>query len=227
MSIQHWPKHDRPRERLIEQGAQTLSDAELLAIFLRTGLPGKSAVELAREMISHFGGLGKLNQVSLDDWQQIKGLGQAKYAQLKACLEMARRCLAQELRESSTSLHNPTLFEQFARAHIGFSSVEQFLAIALDNHLRVQGHRILSSGTINKTAVYPRELVRFAIEQNASRIMIAHNHPSNCCEPSLADDQLTRTLADALRLIDIDLVDHLIVGTSNSYSYRQQNRPPF
>ncbi|EDM82497.1 UPF0758 domain-containing protein, partial [Limnobacter sp. MED105] len=149
MSIQSWPKHDRPRERLIKQGAQALSDAELLAIFLRTGLPGKSAVDLAREMISQFGGLQNLNRVSLAEWIQVRGLGEAKYAQLRACLEMAKRCLSHELQEAEQGLlASPDLFEQFVRAQIGLSEVENFLVIALDSQLKVLDHKILSSGTV-------------------------------------------------------------------------------
>lgn len=231
MSIQSWPKHDRPRERLIKQGAQALSDAELLAIFLRTGLPGKSAVDLAREMITQFGGLQNLNRVSLAEWVQIRGLGEAKYAQLRACLEMAKRCLAHqlshELQEKPNLLGTPDLFEQFVRAQIGLSDIENFLVIALDSQLKVLDHKILSSGTVNKTAVFPREVLKFAIQTNAPRLMVAHNHPSDCCTPSSADDRLTRELSTALALVDIDLVDHLIVGPSCVYSYRLNNRPPF
>ncbi|MDP3272880.1 DNA repair protein RadC [Limnobacter sp.] len=232
MSIQSWPKHDRPRERLIKQGAQALSDAELLAIFLRTGLPGKSAVDLAREMISQFGGLQNLNRVSLAEWVQIRGLGEAKYAQLRACLEMAKRCLSHqlshELQETPHGmLASPDLFEQFVRAQIGLSEIEHFLVIALDSQLKVLDHKILSSGTVNKTVVFPREVLKFAIQTNAPRIMMAHNHPSDCCTPSSADDRLTHELSSALALVDIELVDHLVVGPNCGYSYRLHNRPPF
>lgn len=231
MSIQSWPKHDRPRERLIKQGAQALSDAELLAIFLRTGLPGKSAVDLAREMITQFGGLQNLNRVSLAEWVQIRGLGEAKYAQLRACLEMAKRCLSHqlshELQDKPNLLGTPDLFEQFVRAQIGLSDIEHFMVIALDSQLKVLDNKILSSGTVNKTAVFPREVLKFAIHTNAPRMMVAHNHPSDCCTPSGADDRLTRELHSALALVDIELVDHLVVGPSCGYSYRLNNRPPF
>lgn len=228
MSIQSWPKHDRPRERLIKQGAQALSDAELLAIFLRTGLPGKSAVDLAREMITQFGGLHNLNRVSLADWVQIRGLGEAKYAQLRACLEMAKRCLSHELQDTpSHLLASPDVFEQFVRVQIGLSDIENFMAIALDSQLKVLDHKILSTGTVNKTAVFPREVLKFAIYTNAPRIMVAHNHPSNCCTPSSADDRLTRELHAALALVDIELVDHLVIGPTCGYSYRLHNRSPF
>lgn len=227
MSIQSWPKHDRPRERLIKQGAHALSDAELLAIFLRTGLPGKSAVDLAREMITQFGGLQNLNRVSLAEWVKVRGLGEAKYAQLRACLEMAKRCLTHELQENQLLLGSPELFEQFVRAQIGLSDVEQFMAVALNSQLKVIEHKILSSGTVNKTAVFPREVLKFALHSNAPRIMVAHNHPSNCCTPSQADDRLTRELCSALALIDIELVDHLVVGPSCGYSYRAHQRAPF
>ncbi|HEX4919053.1 MAG TPA: DNA repair protein RadC [Limnobacter sp.] len=227
MSIQHWPKHDRPRERLIQQGAESLSDAELLAIFLRTGLPGKSAVELARDMIVQFGGLQNLNRVSLEDWLKVRGLGQAKYAQLRACLEMAKRCLSHELQDKQLNLNDPSALERFVRAHIGLSQVENFLAIALDSQLKVLAHKVLFQGTVNKTAVYPREILKFAIAHNAPRIMVAHNHPSDHCHPSAADDRLTRQLHEALALVDIELVDHLVIGPSGAYSYRGNNRSPF
>ncbi|HEX4855369.1 MAG TPA: DNA repair protein RadC [Limnobacter sp.] len=227
MSIQSWPQHDRPRERLIRQGAQALSDAELLAIFLRTGLPGKSAVDLAREMINHFGGLQNLNRVSLADWLQIRGLGEAKYAQLRACLEMAKRCLSHEIREMPQDSSTPELLIQFVRAQIGLSKIEHFLVIALDSQLKVLTQKVISSGTVNKTAVFPREVLKFAIHANSPRVVVAHNHPSDNCTPSSADDRLTRDLYSALALVDIELVDHLVVGPGCSYSYRLNNRPPF
>lgn len=231
MSIQQWPEHERPRERLINQGADSLSDAELLAIFLRTGLPGKSAVDLARDIILKFGNLRALNRISLKDWNSVPGLGAAKYAQLKACLEMARRCLGDELRHEARdeppAISDPDRFVRFARAQIGLSDVEQFLVLALNNQLRMVAHKVLFTGTVNKTAVFPREVLRFAIEHQASRIMVAHNHPSNLCTPSAADDQLTLTLNSALALVDIELVDHLVVGQTTAYSYRQQGRTPY
>jgi DNA repair protein RadC len=227
MSIQQWPKNDRPRERLIAQGAEFLSDAELLAIFLRTGLPGKSAVDLAREMIVQFGGLRNLNRVDLTQWKSIRGLGEAKFAQLKACLEMAKRCLGDELKQNQNNLSTPTLLEEFVRLHIGLSEIENFLVIALDSQLNVISQKILSSGTVNKAAVFPREVLKFALHNNAPRLMIAHNHPSNECTPSQADDRLTQDLKSALHLIDIELVDHLVVGPSCSYSYRNTSRSPF
>lgn len=204
-----------------------MSDAELLAIFLRTGLPGKSAVDLAREIIQTFGGLQNLNRVHLKDWLKVKGLGEAKYAQLQACLEMARRCLSGELNDPQQLVNSPERFEQFARAHIGLSGVEQFLVIALDSQLKVIQHRVLFSGTVNKTAVFPREVLKFALDCQASRVMVAHNHPSDCCTPSAADDKLTRDLFAALRLVDIELTDHLIVGKSCLFSYREALRNPF
>lgn len=227
MTIQDWPENERPRERLIRQGAHALSDAELLAIFLRTSLPGKSAVDLAREMISQFGGLQNLNRVSLTEWNRIKGLGEAKYAQLRACLEMAKRCLIVEMQDNSQLVGTPDTLKQFARAQIGLSEVEHFLAIALDTQLKVLDHRILSSGTVNKTAVFPREVLKFALAANAPRLIVAHNHPSDSCMPSAADDRLTRELYTALNLVDIELVDHFVIGPTCSYSYRLQNRPPF
>ncbi len=226
MSMQNWPKQDRPRERLIRQGPQSLSDSELLAIFLRTGLPGKSAVDLAREIINQFGSLQQLNQVTLAQWCSVPGLGEAKFAQFKACLEMASRCLNHQLQEINF-LSRPDLLESFVRAQIGISPVEKFLVIALDSQLKVIQHQIIAEGTVNKTAVFPREVLRFAIENNAPRLMVAHNHPSGHCQPSQADDHLTQTLHDAMLLMDIELVDHLIVSGCASFSYRTQGRKPF
>lgn len=226
MSMQNWPEQDRPRERLIRQGPQSLSDSELLAIFLRTGLPGKSAVDLAREIIHQFGSLQQLNQVTLTQWCSVPGLGEAKFAQFKACLEMASRCLNHQLQETSL-LNRPDLLERFVRAQIGMSTVEKFLVIALDSQLKVIHHQIIAEGTVNKTAVFPREVIKFAIEHNAPRLMVAHNHPSGVCSPSQADDALTHTLHEAASLMDIELVDHLIVGSSQSFSYRTQGRRPF
>lgn len=227
MTINQWPVHDRPRERLLQQGAHSLSDAELLAIFLRTGVKGKSAVELAREMIQRYGSLQQLNCISQEQFCAMAGLGHAKYAQFKAVMEMAKRCLNHQLKNTPETLDNPNLLEQFVRAQIGLESVEKFLVIGMNSRLQVVSHAVLSSGTVNKTAVYPREVVKFAIAHNASRMMIAHNHPSGDCTPSQADDQLTYTLKQALDLIDIDLVDHLVVSPQQAFSYRQISRWPF
>lgn len=226
MAINQWLAQERPRERLLSQGAQSLSEAELLAIFLRTGIPGKNAVELARDLLSHFGSLRELSRSSLDNFCSQPGMGPAKYCQLAACIEMARRCLEGELREP-TALHRPDLLIKFVQSLIGLSRIEQFLVIALDNQLQVIDHGIISQDTVNKAAVYPREVAKFAIEKHASRLMIAHNHPSGNCQPSNADDQLTVTLKSALDMLDIGLVDHVIVGGSNSFSYAGQGRKPF
>ncbi|MDX1668413.1 MAG: DNA repair protein RadC [Limnobacter sp.] len=227
MSIQHWPVSERPRERLLSQGAPSLSDAELLAIFLRTGIKGKSAVDLAREILASHGSLQALNRISEQEFCSIPGLGPAKYCQFKAVLEMASRCLGGELKENTQSLHHPQLLEQFVRLQIGLATIEKFLVIGMDNQLQVLAHAVLASGTVNKTAVYPREVVKFAITHNATRMMIAHNHPSGHCIPSAADDSLTLTLKKALNLLDIELVDHLIVSHARSYSYRLEQRAPF
>lgn len=227
MTITQWPVDDRPRERLLKKGASSLSDAELLAIFLRTGIPGKSAVDLAREMLQKFGSLQELSQVKMEEFCSIPGLGPAKYSQFKAVLEMANRCLSHELKETPQSLHHPELLERFVRLQIGLEPIEKFLVIGMDAQLQVLAHSVMASGTVNKAAVYPREVVKFAIAHNASRMMIAHNHPSGHCLPSAADDALTDTLKQALGLLDIELVDHLIVSRSSSYSYRMERRAPF
>lgn len=226
MPLQDWPEAERPRERLLRQGAHTLSDAELLAIFLRTGVVGKSAVDLARDLIALHGSLQTLSQIDLDTWCRMAGLGPAKYAQFKACLEMARRCLVGELQAPRTVINDPSKLIQLAQLQIGLSPVEQLLVIGLDSQLRLLKHEVLFTGTINQTAVYPREVLQFALEVQASRLMLAHNHPSGHCQPSAADDQLTRTLQQALGLIDVELVDHLIVCGDQHYSYRQAGRLP-
>ncbi len=142
-------------------------------------------------------------------------------------MEMAKRCLGHQLRETPQTLDNPNLLEQFVRAQIGLETIEKFLVIGMNSRLQVISHTILSTGTVNKTAVYPREVVKFGITHHVSRMMIAHNHPSGDCTPSQADDQLTHTLKQALELIDIDLVDHLVVSPQHAFSYRQARRWPF
>lgn len=226
MAINHWPKHERPRERLLKAGAYALSDAELLAIFLRTGIPGRSAVELARDLLKHFGGLHKLASASLESFCEFPGMGPAKYCQLSAAIEMSKRCFQEKL-ETADTLNTPSLLFQFVQNEIGLSSTEKFLVIALDSHLKVIKQQVISQGTVNKAAVYPREVAKFALDQHASRVMIAHNHPSGHCHPSVADDQLTHTLKAALNTLEIDLVDHVIVSKSDYYSYATQGRSPF
>ncbi|WP_373975109.1 DNA repair protein RadC [Chitinibacter sp. SCUT-21] len=211
MSITEWPSDERPREKLLLHGATALSDAELLAIFLRVGLPGKSAVDLARELLQHFGSLEALFAAQLADFDAISGVGSAKYAQLQAVLEMSRRALAEQLKVRD-SFSNPTAVRDYLRLRLRGIAHEEFHALYLDTNYHLISAQTLFKGSLNETRVYPRELAKQAILHNAAAIIIAHNHPSGCAEPSSADILLTRQLQHALDLLEIKLIDHFIVA---------------
>ncbi len=211
MSIIDWPAAERPREKLIEKGAAALSDAELLAIFLRTGVQGVSAVELARRLLDEFGGLKPLLNASQAEFCQSRGLGQAKYAQLQAVLEMARRHLFESLQHGD-ALCSPQETRRYLQAQLQGYSHEVFAALFLDNRNRVIRFEKMFYGTIDGASVYPREVVRMAIKHNAAAVIFAHNHPSGVAEPSRADEQITQRLKDALALIDVRVLDHMVVG---------------
>jgi DNA repair protein RadC len=220
MAISDWPLSERPREKLLQRGSSALSDAELLAIFLRTGVAGKSAVDLARELLHHFGSLRALLSANEKDFCAALGLGKAKFCQLQAVLEMASRYLSEEL-TSSSALDNPTLVKRMVKSRLASFQQEVFAALFLDNRLCLLNFEILFRGTINGASVYPREIVKRALELNAAAIIFAHNHPSGNAEPSASDKQITRTLVDALALIDVRVVDHLIVGGTEPYSFSE------
>lgn len=211
MAISDWPEQERPREKLLKQGAEQLSDAELLAIFLRTGVAGKSAVDLARELIGQFGSLRALLGASHTQFCQGHGLGLAKYAQLQAVLEMGRRYLSEELsqRDCFTS---PALTGRFLNSRLRHRNREVFTLMLLDNQHRLVLYKELFEGTLDAAAVYPREVVKLALKSNAAAVILAHSHPSGVAEPSLADQQITRRLVDALALVDIRVLDHLVIG---------------
>lgn len=211
MAITDWPADERPRERLLNQGAAALSDAELLAIFLRTGVAGRSAVDLARDLLTHFGGVRGLLNAQHAAFTQAKGLGDAKFAQLQAVLELARRHFAEELAEGSV-LDSPDATRRFLQAHLRDSAQEVFAVLFLDNQHRTLAFERLFYGTINQAAVHPREVVKAVLRHNAAAVILAHNHPSGIAEPSLADRDITIRLRDALNLIDVGLLDHMIVG---------------
>ncbi len=211
MSIRLWPAAERPREKLLNRGASALSDAELLAIFLRTGLPGLSAVELARGLLQKFGSLRQLLSSSQADFCAHKGLGIAKYVQLQAILEISRRHLAEEL-ERGDCLSSPRQTANYLRSMLRDLPHEQFVCLMLDNRHRVMTTRVLFRGTINGASVHPREVVKQALADNAAAVILAHNHPSGIAEPSQADIQITHRLRDALALVDIRVLDHVIVG---------------
>lgn len=211
MSIRDWPETERPREKLLARGAAALSDAELLAVFLRTGVAGLSAVDLARELLSTFGGLRSLLSADVERFCAAKGLGRAKFAQLQAVLELSRRHLAEELHREGV-LRDPDSTRRFLQARLRDEARELFGMLLLDNQHQVLAFEVLAMGTINAAAVYPREVVKAALRRNAAAVIFAHNHPSGVAEPSAADRELTDRLITALRTVDIRVLDHVIVG---------------
>jgi DNA repair protein RadC len=211
MPITDWPVEERPREKLLRQGANALSDAELLAIFLRTGTTGLSAVDLARMLLKEFGGLSKLLTTDQQRFCQSKGLGVAKYAQLQASLEISRRYLHEQLRQSD-NLTNPQQSRRYLQSKLRHYSHEVFACLFLDNRNRVIAYEELFRGTIGTTTVHPREVVKTALGYNAAALILAHNHPSGVTDPSQADRALTLRLKKALDLVDIRVLDHIIVG---------------
>ncbi len=219
--IRAWPAGERPRERLLAQGAAALSDAELVAIFLRTGLPGKSAVDLARELLSRFGGLRGLLGADAAMLCACAGLGPAKYAQLQAALEMARRHLGEQLARGDV-LSDPAATRRFLQARMRDCPHEVFACLYLDNQHRVLGFEELFRGTLDGASVYPREVVKAALKSNAAALIFAHNHPSGVAEPSAADRSLTQRLRAALALVDIRVLDHLVVGDGEAVSLAER-----
>ncbi|AOS96277.1 hypothetical protein AUP74_00810 [Microbulbifer aggregans] len=221
MAITDWPAAERPREKLLQRGASALSDAELLAIFLRTGLPGLSAVDLARQLLADFGGLRPLLEASRSDFCRAKGLGDAKFVQLQAVLEMARRHLAETLQRSD-ALCSPQAVRDFLAAQLRHRRREVFCCLYLDSQHRVIAFEELFEGTLNAASVYPREVVQAALQQGAAAVILAHNHPSGISEPSQADLWITERLSQALELVDIKVLDHMIVGEGAALSFAEQ-----
>lgn len=221
MSIRDWPEGERPREKLLQRGPQALSDAELLAIFLRTGVAGKSAVDLARELVARFGGLRGLLRADQAQFCAAKGLGQAKYVQLQAVLEIARRHLGEALAEPQ-GLRDPGQAKAFLRARLRDLDHEAFAALFLDTQHRVLAFEVLARGTLNSASVYPREVVKSALRHNAGALIFAHNHPSGVAEPSQADRALTTRLKDALGLVDIRVLDHFVIGEGEPVSFAER-----
>ena len=221
MSIRDWPAAERPREKLLEQGPAALSDAELLAIFLRTGVAGCSAVDLARQLLSDFGSLRALLEADRVGFSARLGLGPAKYAQLQAVLEMARRHLAERLRRDS-ALESPQAVRDYLKAQLRHEHHEVFGCLFLDSKHRVLAYEALFRGTIDGASVYPRQVVKRALAHNAAALILTHNHPSGVAEPSQADRVLTARLKDALALVDIRVLDHFIVGDGEPLSMAER-----
>jgi len=220
MSIQDWPEGDRPREKLLAQGAAVLSDAELLAIFLRTGIKGKTAVDLARDLLTEFGSLRALLQADCENFTRAKGLGTAKYAQLQAVLEMARRHTFEEL-DRGDVLTSPEATRAYLSQQLRHYQYEVFACLFLDNQHHILEFEELFRGTIDSASVYPREVVKKALAHNAAAVIFAHNHPSGISEPSQADKLITDKLKQALALIDIRVLDHFIIGDGMPYSFAE------
>lgn len=221
MSIRDWPASDRPREKLLERGAAILTDAELLAIFLRTGLPGRSAVDLARELLNRFGSLRGLLAASQREFCAANGLGQAKYAQLQAVLEMGRRHLDEDLRERD-ALSDPPAVRRYLQARLRGLDHEVFAALFLDSQHRLIAYEAITHGTIDGASIYPREVVKAALRLGAAAIIFAHNHPSGVAEPSAADRVLTERLREALQLVDVRVLDHFVIGEGRPVSFAER-----
>ena len=211
MPINHWPSSERPREKLLSRGAAALSDAELIAIFLRTGTRGKSAVDLARELLGQFGNLRGLLRVGAAEFCAVPGVGEARYAELQAILEIGRRHLSEGLAEREP-LRDPSAVRQMLQSRLRDREHETFAALFLDNQHRVIAFEELSQGTIDGASVYPREVIKAALRLGAAAVIFAHNHPSGVAEPSAADRALTERLKAALAQVDIRVLDHFVVG---------------
>jgi DNA repair protein RadC len=221
MAISDWPESERPREKLLKNGAANLSDAELLAIFLRTGMAGKSAVDLARELLTEFDGLTGLFSADQSAFSKVRGMGPAKYAQLQAVLEMARRALAEKMK-SGDAMSSPQSVRDYLRLTLQGKKYEIFVGIFLDAQNRTIAAEELFKGTLTQTSVYPREVVKRALHHNAAAIIFAHNHPSGLAEPSRADEILTQSLKRALALVDVNVLDHFIVGAGSVMSFAER-----
>jgi DNA repair protein RadC len=221
MRIADWPADERPRERLLKHGARALSEAELLAILLRTGIAGVSAVELGRALLARFGNLQRLFAATLPEIAAVRGLGPAKYVQLQAVVEMARRALQESIGERD-ALASPQAVREFLQLSLAGRAHEVFVAMFLDSQNRLLASEDLFRGTLTQTSVYPREVVKTALRYNAAGVIFAHNHPSGVAEPSRADELLTQTLKQALALVEIKTLDHFIVAGSRTVSFAER-----
>jgi len=221
MGINDWPVEERPRERLLARGAAQLTDAELIAVCLGTGIRGASAVALARDLIARFSGLRGLLCAEQQALRATRGLGTAKTAQLAAILEIARRCLAEGL-ASGPALSAPGAVRDYLRLSLGTRQHEVFVALFLDAQHRVLRSEELFRGTLTQTSVYPREVVKAALAANAAAVIFAHNHPSGVAQPSRADELLTRQLKEALALVDVKVLDHFVVAADHTLSFAER-----
>jgi len=221
MSIRDWAEQERPREKLLHYGAENLSDAELLAIFLRTGVKGCSAIDLSRILLQEFGSFRQLLMASQQSFCAIHGLGVAKFVQLQASVEMTKRFLREQLEEKNL-IRCPQDSKEYLISQIRDKEHEVFVCLYLDNRHQIIQYKELFRGTIDSASVYPREVVKQALHYNAAAIIVAHNHPSGISEPSQADEHITKRLKDALALVDIRLLDHFIIGSQSVCSLAER-----
>jgi DNA repair protein RadC len=221
MAITDWPASERPREKLLEQGVETLSDAELLAIFLRVGVTGKSAVDLARDLLSQFGSLNGIFAAPLNELIQVNGIGSSKYAQLQAIFEMSRRALNEQMQVRDV-LSSPQQVRDYLCLKLGGLTREVFMVLFLDAQNRIITTEEMFTGTLTQTSVYPREVVKRALYHNAASVIFAHNHPSGVAEQSHADEMLTAELKKALALVEVRVLDHFIIAGNSSLSFVQK-----
>ncbi|MEY4694795.1 MAG: hypothetical protein RLZZ95_1244 [Pseudomonadota bacterium] len=222
MRIKDLPAEARPREKLLARGPQALSDVELLAILLRTGMAGKNVFQLAAELLAPNGVAGLL-QASAQSLGLVKGLGPAKQAELLAVLELARRALQQQLQQREV-FHSPDAIRHYLQLHLAHKSHEVFAVLFLDNQNRLLAMEELFRGTLSQTSVYPREVVMRALHHQAASVVLSHNHPSGSVQPSRADEHLTQTLKASLALVDVRVLDHIIVGQGQSFSMAEQGQ---
>jgi len=221
MTIKDWPAGERPREKLLEHGAGALSDAELLALFLRIGVTGKSAVDLARELLAHFGSLNQLFAAKREQFNAIHGMGDAKYTQLQAVFEMTRRALLEEMIQG-VALSSPKAVKDYLVLSLGALPHECFMVLFVNAQNRLIAAQEMFRGTLTQTSVYPREIVKQALARNAAAVIFAHNHPSGAAEPSQADRYLTDNLKAALQLVDVKVLDHFVVAGRHVLSFAER-----
>lgn len=221
MAITDWPEQERPREKLMRAGAPALSDAELLAIFLRVGMAGKTAVDLARDLLQHFQSLNGVFAADVKQMTAVPGMGVSKYCQLQAVLEMSKRALGETLQQQD-SFRSPAQVKDYLQLQLSHLQREVFGILFLDAQNRLIAYETLFEGSLMQTSVYPREVVKRALALNAAALILSHNHPGGSAVPSRADEQLTISLKDALNLVDIKVLDHIIVARQETFSFSER-----
>lgn len=221
MAITDWPLAERPREKLLAQGVGALSDAELLAVFLRVGVSGKSAVDLGRDLLQHFGSLTRIFSASQVELSQLRGMGLSKYVQLQAIFEMSRRALKETMQVQDT-LSSPQHVRDFLCLKLASLPYEVFMVLFLDAQNKLISADEMFRGSLTQTSVYPREVVKYALQHNAASVILAHNHPSGLAQQSQADERITQQLKQALALIDVRVLDHFIVAGNAIFSFAER-----